>query len=118
MPDAYPIRVCSHAVPDRCRVGDPLRHPCHTGTVSGMVPRRRESPYVNSPDRTLGMGRIPGEDPAGHRSQTRDAYDQLAPVWADTTDDGPFNGHLERPALRGLIPQPLTGQTVMDAGCG
>jgi SAM-dependent methyltransferase len=73
---------------------------------------------VNSPDRTLGMGRIPGEVPAGHRSQTRDAYDQLAPVWADTTDDGPFNGHLERPALRGLIPQPLTGKTVMDAGCG
>lgn len=31
-----------------------------------------------------------------HNRQTRDAYDRLAAVWAATTDDGPFNGLLER----------------------
>jgi SAM-dependent methyltransferase len=39
-------------------------------------------------------------------------------VWSSTTDDGPFNGWLERPALRSLVPMPLTGTTVLDAGCG
>jgi SAM-dependent methyltransferase len=57
-------------------------------------------------------------DEANHRNHTRDAYDQLADVWSETTDDGPFNGGLERPALRSLVPQPLTGQVVLDAGCG
>jgi SAM-dependent methyltransferase len=50
--------------------------------------------------------------------QTRDAYDRLAPVWSATTDDGAFNGWLERPALRSLVPRPLSGATVLDAGCG
>ena len=49
---------------------------------------------------------------------TRDAYDRLAPVWSDTTDDGPFNGGLERPALRSLVPRPLAGRVVVDAACG
>jgi SAM-dependent methyltransferase len=49
---------------------------------------------------------------------TREAYDRLAPVWSATTDDGPFNGWLERPALRSLVPGPLAGSTVLDAGCG
>ncbi|HVB91313.1 MAG TPA: methyltransferase domain-containing protein [Acidimicrobiales bacterium] len=49
---------------------------------------------------------------------TREAYDRLAPVWASTTDDGPFNGHLERPALRSLVPRPLAGKVVLDAACG
>ncbi|MFI5781965.1 class I SAM-dependent methyltransferase [Nocardia sp. NPDC051570] len=49
---------------------------------------------------------------------TRDAYDRLARVWSETTDDGPFNGLLERPALRGLVPRPLGGKAVLDAGCG
>lgn len=49
---------------------------------------------------------------------TRAAYDRLAPVWSATTDDGPFNGWLERPALRSLVPRPLVGTTVLDAGCG
>src|ERR1700712_1071735 len=49
---------------------------------------------------------------------TRDAYDRLADVWSATTDDGPFNGGLERPAFRSLVPQPLAGQVVLDAGCG
>lgn len=53
-----------------------------------------------------------------HRRATREAYERLAPVWSSTTDDGPFNGHLERPALRSLVPRPLTGATVLDAGCG
>jgi SAM-dependent methyltransferase len=53
-----------------------------------------------------------------HNRQTRDAYDQLASVWAATTDDGPFNGQLERPALRSLVPPGLAGAVVLDAGCG
>jgi len=53
-----------------------------------------------------------------HVRSTRDAYDRLAPVWSKTTDEGPFNGFLERPALRSLVPRPLTGMTILDAGCG
>ena len=53
-----------------------------------------------------------------HSRLTREAYDRLAPVWSQTTDDGPYNGLLERPALRSLIPRPLDGLTVLDAGCG
>jgi len=60
----------------------------------------------------------PDYDDAAHTIETRDAYERLAPVWSATTDDGPFNGGLERPALRALIPRPLTGSTVLDAGCG
>lgn len=55
---------------------------------------------------------------AAHTDDTRAAYDALAPVWSATTDEGPFNGLLERPALRSLVPRPLDGQTVLDAGCG
>jgi SAM-dependent methyltransferase len=55
---------------------------------------------------------------AEHTRQTRDAYDRLAPVWSQTTDEGPFNGFLERPALRSLVPSGLTGAAVLDAGCG
>lgn len=50
--------------------------------------------------------------------RTREAYDQLAAVWSATTDEGPFNGLLERPALRSLIPGSLAGAVVLDAGCG
>ena len=57
-------------------------------------------------------------DQAEHTQRTREAYDQLAPVWSATTDEGPFNGLLERPALRSLIPGSLTGAVVLDAGCG
>lgn len=55
---------------------------------------------------------------ADHTRRTRAAYDQLASVWSSTTDDGPFNGWLERPALRSLVPPGLSGLTVLDAGCG
>jgi ubiquinone/menaquinone biosynthesis C-methylase UbiE len=55
---------------------------------------------------------------AHHRRLTREAYDRLAPVWSATTDDGPFNGFLERPPLRSLVPQPLDGMVVLEAGCG
>jgi SAM-dependent methyltransferase len=58
------------------------------------------------------------KDQAEHTKATRAAYDRLAPVWSSTTDSGPFNGLLERPALRSLVPQPLLGLTVLDAGCG
>lgn len=57
-------------------------------------------------------------DPAEHVRHTREVYDRLAPVWSATTDAGPFNGWLERPALRSLIPRPLKGRSVLDAGCG
>ncbi len=57
-------------------------------------------------------------DAVEHRRRTRDAYDRLAPVWSATTDDGPWNGHLERPALQSLLPRPLSGCSVLDAGCG
>jgi SAM-dependent methyltransferase len=53
-----------------------------------------------------------------HNRQTQDAYDRLAAVWSATTDDGPFNGLLERPALRSLVPASLAGAVVLDAGCG
>ena len=59
-----------------------------------------------------------GAEEARRRAHTRDAYDRLAPVWSSSTDDGPFNGWLERPAIRSLVPMPLKGRTVLDAGCG
>ena len=60
-------------------------------------------------------------DPANQAEQTRktrEAYDRLAGVWSSTTDEGPFNGFLERPALRSLVPRNLAGAAVLDAGCG
>lgn len=57
-------------------------------------------------------------DRVEHMFQTRAAYDRLAAVWSQTTDDGPWNGHLERPALRSLIPSDMAGATVLEAGCG
>ena len=57
-------------------------------------------------------------DQAEHTRRTRDAYDQLAAVWSATTDEGPFNGFLERPALRSLVPSSLRDAAVLDAGCG
>jgi len=58
------------------------------------------------------------DDEDRHRRLTRDAYDRLAPVWSATTDHGPFNGLLERPAVRALVPRPLAGARVLEAGCG
>jgi SAM-dependent methyltransferase len=60
---------------------------------------------------------IPGNQ-AEHTLRTREAYDRLAAVWSSTTDEGPFNGLLERPALRALVPGNLRGAAVLDAGCG
>lgn len=76
---------------------------------SGRIERReqgRECVY----DRVM--------DSLSHTRHTRDVYDRLAPVWSETTDNGPFNGLLERPALRGLVPRPLRGAVVLDAACG
>lgn len=39
-------------------------------------------------------------DQAEHTRRTREAYDRLAAVWSATTDEGPYNGLLERPASR------------------
>jgi hypothetical protein len=64
---------------------------------------------------------VDGDRPETHaelRARTREAYERLAPVWSSTTDEGPINGRLERPALRSLVPTPLDGATVLDAGCG
>jgi 2-polyprenyl-3-methyl-5-hydroxy-6-metoxy-1,4-benzoquinol methylase len=64
---------------------------------------------------------MPGDMPdnqAEHTLRTREAYDRLAAVWSSTTDEGPFNGLLERPALRALVPGGLAGTAVLDAGCG
>lgn len=55
---------------------------------------------------------------AEHTRRTREAYDRLAAVWSATTDDGPFNGLLERPALRELIPRIADGAVILDAACG
>lgn len=57
-------------------------------------------------------------DHVEHRRNTREAYDRLASVWSETTDQGPFNGFLERPTVRALVPRPITGATILDAGCG
>src|ERR1700743_3976219 len=64
------------------------------------------------------MTTLPPDSQAEHSQQTRDAYDRLAAVWAATTDEGPFNGLLERPALRALVPADLSGKVGLDAGCG
>jgi SAM-dependent methyltransferase len=58
------------------------------------------------------------DNQAEHTRQTREAYDRLASVWSSTTDEGPFNGLLERPALRALVPGDVHGAAVLDAGCG
>jgi ubiquinone/menaquinone biosynthesis C-methylase UbiE len=67
----------------------------------------------------LWMGE-PDEVVAGeaHRAATREAYERLAKVWSAETDNGPWNGWLERPALRSAVPLPLDGRVVLDAGCG
>lgn len=57
-------------------------------------------------------------DQAGHTAATRAAYDALAPIWSAATDDNAFNAHYERPAVRALVPRPLEGRRVLDAGCG
>lgn len=64
------------------------------------------------------MATDPSKYHADQARLTQEAYDQLAPVWSATTDDGPWNGHLERPATRSLVPARLSGATVVDAGCG
>jgi SAM-dependent methyltransferase len=58
------------------------------------------------------------ENQAEHTLRTREAYERLAAVWSSTTDEGPFNGLLERPALRALVPGNLHWAAVLDAGCG
>jgi SAM-dependent methyltransferase len=51
-----------------------------------------------------------------HRASTLRAYERLADVW-DDTDDNLFNEALERATVRELLPQPLAGSRVLDAGC-
>jgi SAM-dependent methyltransferase len=76
-------------------------------------------PTSGVPDRLVVMaGEIRPRNATEQTRATRAAYDQLARVWSQTTDRGPWNGLLERPALRSLVPRPLTGMTVLDAGCG
>lgn len=75
-------------------MGTPQLH--HDGTVTVRVPH----------------------DAAAHKAATLAAFERLAPVWSSATDDGLFNAVLERRALRRLVPRPLAGRTVLDAGCG
>jgi ubiquinone/menaquinone biosynthesis C-methylase UbiE len=58
------------------------------------------------------------KDQAEHTHRTREAYDLLSGVWSAATDDGPFNGWLERPALRSLVPGSVNGKAIVDAACG
>lgn len=51
-----------------------------------------------------------------HRALTLAAYERLAGVW-DDTDDNLWNEALERTTVRELIPQPLAGLRILDAGC-
>jgi SAM-dependent methyltransferase len=48
---------------------------------------------------------------------TVDAYDRLAAVWADTTDDNLWNELLERRMVRSLLPADMSGMRILDAGC-
>lgn len=50
-------------------------------------------------------------------SLARATYDQVADAFARHAEDGPYNAHLDRPALLGLLP-PVAGLQVLDAGCG
>lgn len=49
--------------------------------------------------------------------RTSESYDRLARVWAENTDDNLWNELLERRMVRALLPDDLTGMTVLDAGC-
>jgi SAM-dependent methyltransferase len=55
-------------------------------------------------------------DPQQHKASTLAAYERLADVW-DDTDDNLWNEALERTTVRRLLPRPLFGQRVLDAGC-
>ena len=57
------------------------------------------------------------EDPGELRAATTDAYDRLAGVWAADTESNLWNEHLERPAVRSLLPPDLRGLSILDAGC-
>src|SRR5207248_5280886 len=56
-------------------------------------------------------------DRSAHLKQLRSSYDALAPVWAETTDDGLWNEVLDRRPIRSLLPPSLDGKTVLDVGC-
>jgi ubiquinone/menaquinone biosynthesis C-methylase UbiE len=55
-------------------------------------------------------------DPDQHKASTRAAYERLATVW-DDTDDNLWNEAFERNTVRRMIPRPLAGTRVLDAGC-
>jgi hypothetical protein len=55
------------------------------------------------------------DDQAEHTRRTREAYDRLVSVWSSATDEGPFNGLLERPALRAAVAAARLG---VGAGLG
>ena len=55
-------------------------------------------------------------DLGGQRAETLAAYERLADVW-DDTDDNLWNEALERATVRRLLPTPLGGRRVLDAGC-
>ncbi len=89
-------------------------HGDETDSVTGATQRQRSATTCDM----NGLNSSKPRSQAQHTQVTRDAYDRLAGVWSATTDEGPFNGLLERPALRSLVPRPLTGLTVLEVGCG
>jgi SAM-dependent methyltransferase len=72
--------------------------------ASGLAVSR--SPYA----------KLPKVDPELHRASTLAAYERLAAVW-DEADDNLCNEALERPAVRALLPEALTGARILHAGC-
>lgn len=56
-------------------------------------------------------------DRSAQLKRLRTSYDALAPVWAQTTDDGLWNEVLDRRPIRSLLPPSLDGKAVLDVGC-
>ncbi|MBZ0300685.1 MAG: class I SAM-dependent methyltransferase [Anaerolineae bacterium] len=46
-----------------------------------------------------------------------DSYEAMAERYAEAVRTKPYNAHLERPALRALLPE-VRGFRILDAGCG
>ena len=51
------------------------------------------------------------------KSLPYDAYEELADSYAELIDTKPHNAYYDRPAVQSLIDN-ISGQTVLDAGCG
>ncbi len=59
---------------------------------------------------------LDASDQGDAEPRLRGAYDALAPVWTETTDDNLWNEVLDRRPIRSLLPVELGGLAVLDAG--